>query len=422
MKRRGYRDRLIDKNVELYLSTFGAVCLEGPKWCGKTWTSLAHVKSAYMIADPSDNFANRQLAKLDVNKALEGETPHLIDEWQEIPAVWDAVRFRVDEEAKTGQFILTGSSTPQNKGVIHSGTGRIARLPMHPMSLYESGDSTGSVSLAAVCRGESIGVEAMECPSVERLTSLVVRGGWPAALGKSDEQAMLIPREYIENVINIDIHKLDNIERDSVKVRKCLRSLARNESTSATTATIRNDIAEVDDSTLSINTVVNYLDAFKRLFLTHDTEPFSTFLRSPTRIKQQAKRRFCDPSIAAALLGATPAMLMRDLRTFGLLFESLAVRDLEIYGESLGAKIYHYQDYDSDEFDAVLQFPDASWCAFEVKYNPEDIEEAAKNLIETSKKFVHNPPRALCVIVGKHGIAHRRDDGVYVLPLMMLRP
>lgn len=422
MKCRGYRKRLIDRNVDFYLSTFGAVCLEGPKWCGKTWTSLAHAKSAYMIADPADNFANRQLARLDVNKALDGECPHLIDEWQEIPALWDAVRFRVDQDGQTGRFILTGSSTPQTKGVVHSGTGRIARLPMHPMSLFESGDSSGGVSLEAICCGEPIGVVSAECPTIERLMSLVVRGGWPGALGKSDEQAILIPREYIENVINIDIHKLDDIVRDSAKVRRCLRSLARNESTSATTATIRNDIAEVDDSSLSINTVVSYLDAFKRLFLTHDTEPFSTFLRSPSRIKQQAKRRFCDPSIAAALLGATPAMLMRDLRTFGLLFESLAVRDLEIYGESLGAKLYHYQDYDNDEFDAVLQFPDASWCAFEVKFNPDDIESAAQNLVKTARKFTHNPPKALGVIVGKHGIAHRREDGVYVLPLTMLRP
>lgn len=422
MKRIGYRDRIIDRRIDLYLSTFGAVCIEGPKWCGKTWTSLAHAKSAYMIADPSDNFANRELARLDVSKALEGVNPHLIDEWQEVPAIWDAVRFRVDEDSKCGRFILTGSSTPVVKGVVHSGTGRIARLPMHPMSLYESGDSSGQVSLEDVCNGASIGVVATESPSIERLTSLVVRGGWPGSLGKADEQAILIPREYVESIINIDIHKLDNVERDSVKVRKCLRSLARNESTSVTTATIKKDIAEVDDSSLSINTITEYLDAFKRMFLTHDTEPFSTFLRSPIRIKQQVKRRFCDPSIAAALMGATPAMLMRDLRTFGMLFESLAVRDLEIYGEALGAKLYHYQDYANDEFDAVLQFPDSSWCAFEIKYNPADIESAAKNLIDVSRKFVHNPPKALVVIVGKHGIAQRREDGVYVIPLTTLRP
>ena len=417
-----YRPRLIDKKLDFYLSTFGAVCVEGPKWCGKTWTSTVHAKSAFFVGDPADNFANRQLAQLEVNKALEGRTPHLVDEWQEVPAIWDAVRYSVDQKSESGRYILTGSSTPKIKGVLHSGTGRIASIPMHPMSLWESGESSGIVSLSDVCNGRDIGVQSMECPSVDRLVSLVVRGGWPGALGKSDAQAMAIPREYVENVIRIDVQKLDDIERDPVKVRKCLRSLARNESTTVSTATIRADIAEFDDVSMGINTVTDYLAAFKRLFLTHDTEPFSPFLRSPVRIKQQAKRRFCDPSIAAALLGATPAMLVRDLRTFGFLFESLAVRDLEIYGESLDAKLYHYQDYDNDEFDAVLQFADGTWSAFEVKFNPADVDAAAADLVRIAAKFVHNPPRSLAVVVGKQGIAHRRKDGVYVLPITALKP
>ena len=238
-----YRPRLIDKKIDLYLSTFGAVCVEGPKWCGKTWTSTVHSQSAYFVGDPADNFANRELAKLEVNRALEGASPHLIDEWQEVPSIWDAVRYEVDQRRESGRFLLTGSATPQRKGVLHSGTGRIASLPMHPMSLWESGDSTGQVSLAKVCAGEDIGVQKVDCPSVDRLVSLVLRGGWPGALGKSDEQALLIPREYVENVVNVDLQKLDDIERDSVKVRKCLRSLARNESTTVSTATIRSDIA-----------------------------------------------------------------------------------------------------------------------------------------------------------------------------------
>ena len=422
MQNDNYRPRLIDQKLDFYLSTFGAVCVEGPKWCGKTWTSLFHAKSAFMVGDPADNFANRQLAFLEIGKTLEGEVPHLVDEWQEVPAIWDAVRYAVDQKPETGRFILTGSSTPQNKGVLHSGTGRIASLPLHPMSLWESGDSSGLVSLADVCAGRDIGVRNVGCPSIDRLVSLVVRGGWPGSLGKSDAQAMAIPREYVENVVKIDIQKLDDIERDPVKVRKCLRSLARNESTTVSTATIRADIAEFDDMSMGINTVTAYLSAFKRLFLTHETEPFSPFLRSPVRIKQRPKRRFCDPSITAALLGATPEMLMRDLRTFGFLFESLAVRDLEIYAESFDAKLFHYQDYDNDEFDAVLQFPDGSWSAFEVKYNPADVDEAADNLVRIAAKFTHNPPRSLAVVVGKQGIAHRRSDGVYVLPLTALRP
>ena len=422
MKIDEYRPRLIDKKLDFYLSTFGAVCVEGPKWCGKTWTSTVHAKSAFFVGDPADNFANRQLAQLEVNKALEGKAPHLVDEWQEVPAIWDAVRYSVDQKSESGRYILTGSSTPKIKGVLHSGTGRIASIPMHPMSLWECGESSGIVSLSDVCNGRDIGVQSMECPSVDRLVSLVVRGGWPGALGKSDAQAMAIPREYVENVIRIDVQKLDDIERDPVKVRKCLRSLARNESTTVSTATIRADIADFDDVSMGINTVTDYLAAFKRLFLTHDTEPFSPFLRSPVRIKQQAKRRFCDPSIAAALLGATPAMLVRDLRTFGFLFESLAVRDLEIYGESLDAKLYHYQDYDNDEFDAVLQFADGTWSAFEVKFNPADVDAAAADLVRIAAKFVHNPPRSLAVVVGKQGIAHQRKDGVYVLPITALKP
>ena len=422
MKIDEYRPRLIDKKLDFYLSTFGAVCVEGPKWCGKTWTSTVHAKSAFFVGDPADNFANRQLAQLEVNKALEGKAPHLVDEWQEVPAIWDAVRYSVDQKSESGRYILTGSSTPKIKGVLHSGTGRIASIPMHPMSLWESGDSSGLVSLADVCNGCDIGVQNMECPTVDRLVSLVIRGGWPGALGKSDAQAMAIPREYVENVIRIDIQKLDDIERDPTKVRKCLRSLARNESTTVSTATIRSDIAEFDDTSMGINTVTDYLAAFKRLFLTHDTEPFSPFLRSPSRIKQQVKRRFCDPSIAAALLGATPAMLMRDLRTFGFLFESLVVRDLEIYAESLGARLYHYQDYDNDEFDAVLQFEDGNWSAFEVKFNPDDVDAAAAELVRIAGKFTNNPPQSLAVVVGKQGFAHRRADGVYVLPIAALRP
>ena len=422
MQNKDYKPRLIDRKLDFYLSTFGAVCVEGPKWCGKTWTSLFHSKSAFMVGDPADNFANRQLALLEVGKTLEGVVPHLIDEWQEVPAIWDAVRYAVDQKSETGRFILTGSSTPQNKGVLHSGTGRIASIPMHPMSLWESGDSSGLVSLADVCSGRDIGVQNADCPSVDRLVSLVVRGGWPGALGLGDAQAVMIPREYVENVVKIDVQRLDDIERDPVKVRKCLRSLARNESTTASTATIRSDIAEFDDTSMGINTVTAYLAAFRRLFLTHDTEPFSPFLRSPVRIKQQAKRRFCDPSIAVALLGATPEMLMRDLRTFGFLFESLAVRDLEIYAESLDARLFHYQDYDNDEFDAVLQFPDGTWSAFEVKFNPADVDEAAGDLVRIAAKFTHNPPRSLAVVVGKQGIAHRRPDGVYVLPLTALKP
>ena len=416
-----YRPRLIDGKIDDYLSTFGAVCIEGPKWCGKTWTSSAHANSIFMLSDPKDNFSNRELAKLDITKALEGDAPHLIDEWQEIPAIWDAVRFAVDEKADTGRFLLTGSSTPINKGVMHSGTGRIACLAMHPMSLYESGASEGAVSMADICACRDIGVHNVKAPTLEELIDYVICGGWPGGLGKSPERAALIPHEYVENVIRFDINKLDDIPRDQNKVRKCLRSLARNESTTVSVATILQDIADVEDASLSDNTVSSYLNAFRRMFLTNDIEPFSTFLRSPSRIKQTPKRHFCDPSIAAALLGATPRMLMRDLRTFGFLFESLALRDLQIYAEALGAKLYHYQDYEGREIDAVVQFKDGDWSAFEIKLNPAQADEAANNLKRIAALFKNNPPTSLAVVVGKSGIAHQRPDGVYVIPLTALK-
>ena len=290
------------------------------------------------------------------------------------------------------------------------------------MSLFELGASSGQISLADICAAKDIGIETTQSPSVEDLVSFIVRGGWPGAIGMSPRQAALIPREYVENVIRVDIHKLDGIVRDQTKVRKCLHSLARNESTTATTATIRNDIEEADGTSVGINTVTDYLDAFKRIFLTNDIGPFSTFLRSPVRIKQSAKRHFCDPSIAATLLGATEGKLLRDFRTFGFLFESLVLRDLQIYAESLDAKLLHYQDYAGHEIDAVVEFGDGAWSAFEIKLNPALADEAAANLKKIAATFTHNPPISLAVVVGKSGMAYRRDDGVYILPITMLKP
>lgn len=417
-----YRNRIVDNRLKLYLQTFGAVCVEGPKWCGKTWTCSMQAESAYMVGSPADNFAKRQLARMDVNQALKGKSPHLIDEWQEVPSIWDAVRAAVDEGTESGRFLLTGSSTPQRKGVLHAGTGRIARLAMHPMSLYESGSSVGVVSLSDICRGIDIGVQSVKSPEVEELIEFVMRGGWPGSIGKRDALARMIPKQYIANVVDVDLAKFEDVGRDPVKVLKCLKSLARNESTTASTNTIRNDIAEYDDASLSINTVTDYIGVFNRLFLLRDTPPFSTFLRSPARIKQMAKRRFCDPSLASALLKATPALLKRDLRTFGLLFESLVMRDLEIYAEAMEGELYHYQDYDGDEFDAVVQTPDDGWSAFEIKLDPTQVEEAAKSLVRIASKFKHNPPRSLCVIVGKSGLAYRREeDDVYVVPVTALK-
>ena len=289
MNRQSYKPRIIDRQVEEYLSAFGAVCIEGPKWCGKTWTSSFHSKSEIYLGDPAGNFQNRQLAELSPALILDGEQPRLIDEWQEVPPLWDAVRFRVDQTPKKGQFILTGSSTPNHKGILHSGAGRIARLRMRPMSLWESGDSSGAVSLAKLCRGELLPAMTGDV-SLEKLIALILRGGWPGSLGLSMEQAILLPQEYLNAVIDDDVYRMDGIQRDTQKMRLLLRSLARNESTTATNKTLVKDIKAMDDEEIDTGTVAAYLDIFKRLFITDNQPPFSSGIRSSVRVKQADRK------------------------------------------------------------------------------------------------------------------------------------
>ncbi len=420
-----YRPRVIDEKIKEYLSAFGAVCIEGPKWCGKTWTSSYHSKSEILIGDPAGGFQNRRLAELDPSLVLEGDTPRLIDEWQEVPPLWDAVRASVDQRALKGQFILTGSSTPDHKGVLHSGAGRIAKIHMRPMSLYESGDSSGQVSLEALCRNESVSVMTQEV-KLQSLIDLIIRGGWPASLGLGLKEAALIPAEYLNNVIDDDVYRIDGIKRDTNKIRLLLRSLARNESTTVTNKTLRNDIKEKDDIDIDMNTVASYLDLFKRLFLTDNQPPFAGKIRSSVRVKQSEKRHFTDPSLACALLKATPQKLLNDLETLGFLFESLCERDLRIYADSFGANLYHYQDYRGNEVDAVIELADGSWCAFEIKLGANQIDSAAENLLNIKKIISEDEkgkaPVMLCVICGLSNAAYQRDDGVYVVPITALRP
>ena len=344
MNKEKYIPRIIDAAVERYLATMGAVCIEGPKWCGKTWTSSYHSNSEFLVGNPDNNFQNRALAEMSPALVLEGETPRLIDEWQEVPPLWDAVRYTVDQRSKKGQFILTGSATPKRKGVLHSGAGRIGKLRMRPMSLYESGDSSGKVSLQALCEGKLTPTITGEV-DLRTLAHLTVRGGWPGNLNIDDADISLLPSEYLDAVIDDDVNRVDETRRDSRKVRLLLRSLARNESTTATNRTLKNDIKEIDDEDIDVETVATYLDIFNRLFLTDNQPPYAAKLRSSVRVKQAEKRHFCDPSLACALLKVTPERLIGDLETFGFLFEALCERDLKIYAESFGAALYHYQDY-----------------------------------------------------------------------------
>mgnify|MGYP002407975318 CR=1 FL=1 len=424
MKNSKYRPRVIDSQIEEYLSTFGAVCIEGPKWCGKTWSSAYHSKSEIMFGDPSGNFQNRKLAELQPSLVLEGETPRLIDEWQEVPQLWDAVRYQVDQRTAKGQFILTGSATPNHKGILHSGAGRIAKLRMRPMSLYESGDSSGKVSLKALCEGELTPVMTGEI-DIKELIDLIIRGGWPANLGLPVKQAALLPKEYLDAVLDDDVYRMDGVKRDTSKMRLLLRSLARNESTTVTNKTLRSDIKAVDDEDVDRDTVAAYLNIFKRLFITDNQPPFAGKIRSSALIKQAEKRHFADPSLACALLKATPEGLLDDLETLGFLFESLCERDLKIYAESFGATLYHYQDYAGREADAVIELPNGKWCAFEIKLGANQIDAAAENLISIRDEIAGDnkggKPAVLCVLCGMSNAAYCREDGVLVVPITALK-
>lgn len=424
MKNERYKPRIIDKQVKKYLSAFGAVCVEGPKWCGKTWTSSYHCNSEIYIGSPDGNFQNRRLAELSPSLVLEGDTPRMIDEWQECPALWDAVRSKVDERAEKGQFILTGSSTPKRKGIIHSGAGRIARLRMRPMSLYESGNSSGVVSLEELCNKNFKPAMTGEV-HLRDLAEYIVRGGWPGNQDTPIEQAMLLPVEYLNAVIEDDAFRVDEVKRDKAKMRLLLRSLARNESTTVTNKTLKNDIKEIDDNDIDVDTVASYLDLFNRLFLLDNQEPFSTHVRSSVRVKQAEKRHFSDPSLACALLKLSPEHLINDLNTFGFMFEALCERDLKIYAESFGAKLYHYQDYNGKEIDVVIELNDGRWAALEIKLGANQIDEAANNLLSIRKSIAEEddgtPPDMLCVICGLSNAAYLREDGVYVIPITALK-
>ena len=423
MNREKYIPRIIDAAVERYLATMGAVCIEGPKWCGKTWTSSYHSNSEFLVGNPDNNFQNRTLAEMSPALVLEGDTPRLIDEWQEVPQLWDAVRYTVDQRGKKGQFILTGSATPKRKGVLHSGAGRIGKLRMRPMSLYESGDSSGKVSLQELCEGKLTPAITGEV-DLRTLARLTVRGGWPGNLDIDDANISLLPSEYLNAVIDDDVNRVDETRRNSRKVRLLLRSLARNESTTATNRTLKNDIKEIDDEDIDVETVATYLDIFNRLFLTDNQQPYAARLRSSVRVKQAEKRHFCDPSLACALLKVTPEKLIGDLETFGFLFEALCERDLKIYAESFGASLYHYQDYAGNEIDAVIEMPDGSWCGVEIKLGANRIEEAAENLLHIRDEIAKDggkAPSALIVLCGLSNAAYQRPDGVFVVPLTALK-
>lgn len=419
-----YKPRLVDELVEKDLRIFGAICIEGSKWCGKTWTSSYHANSEFLVGDPSGNFSNRMLAELEPYTVLKGDTPRLIDEWQEVPALWDATRSFVDESGNKGQIILTGSSTPVNKGVLHSGTGRIKSIRMNTMSLYESGDSSGDVSLKDLCENK-FESKVLEETNLEKLAYLIVRGGWPGNINVDVNDCDELALGYMENVAKTDLKQLDkDIDYNEHKAKLILKSLARNESTTVSNQSILNDIIENDNSSISKNTLSKYLNAFNRMFLFNNQEPFSPNIRSSLRVKQMEKRHFSDPAMACAMLKLTPKKLMNDLNTFGFMFEAMVERDLSIYAQSLNAKLFHYQDYRNNELDAVIELEDGNWCAIEIKLGLNKVEEGSNNLIKVCKDIVDNggkEPIMKCVIYGVGNMTYKNADGVYIIPITALK-
>ena len=422
----GYKKRIIDDKISKLMNIYGAVCIEGPKWCGKTWTSKNHASSASYIGDPAGNFMNKQLAELDPSLILEGDKPRLIDEWQVVPNIWDAVRYKVDQSSRKGEYILTGSSTPHMKGKLHSGSGRIGKISMRTMSLMETGASSGVISIIDLFNSNFKPLPTGEI-SLDKLIDLVVRGGWPGLQELPLEDSLQIPRDYLQN-IPYDMERIDGIKRDSRKVKSLLRALGRAESNMTSKKKLQNDIEEfsedsVDYTSVSIDTISDFLDCFNRMFLLEDQPAFEKKLRSSIKALKTPKRHFVDPSLAVAAIDATPQMLKQDLNTFGYMFESLCIHDLRIYADYYDGKVYHYHDERGNEADAIIQLPDGRWGMFEVKVGFNQVEKAAKELLCLKAKFeaeTNSSPEFLCIICGMTNMAFQRSDGVYVVPITSL--
>jgi uncharacterized protein len=420
MVQRAYKPRITDKLLQDALEANGAVWILGPKWCGKTWTALQAARSSLMMQDPDQSINYLQQAAVKPSLLLAGETPRLLDEWQMAPVLWDAVRFAVDQRGNMGQFILTGSTMPLRHEVMHSGTGRIARLKMRTMSLFESGESNGQVSLRDLFNGKE--PEGKATLSIEELAFAVARGGWPASIGISNEAALSQASEYLKALIQTDIFEVDDVKRDPQKISLLMRSMARNIATIATLETLRKDITGAEGD-LAVNTVQSYLEIFERLFVVENQPAWSVRLRSKAYLRKAPKRHFIDPSIAVAALKTSPDGLLKDFNTFGCLFESLCIRDLRIYSQGIDGEVCHYRDETGLEVDAIITLPDGRWGAIEIKMGQRQVDEAFKKLTKLKEKInteVMNPPSFLMVLTGnKYALKHR--NGIFVVPISCLR-
>ena len=417
-----YMPRLIDKNLDDYLKVFGALSVEGPKWCGKTWTSSKHAKSAVYLDDDE----TKERALLDLELILNEEQPELIDEWHLVPKIWDKVRRKCDEDSKKGKYILTCSTElndERKKEVFHSGAGRIGKIKMYTMSLYESGDSTGDASLTAMLEDKQKNVN-VKIPSLKELANLIVRGGWPSNIKVDADKVGLIPKSYIESILDKDMN--DDKKRDKNKMRMLLKSLSRNESTVVSNETLIKDIENYENESELIEsrvTLKDYLDVLDRLHIIENQEAYSENYRSKERIGKSPKRHLTDPSLACASLNMNADKLLKDLKTFGFLFESLVERDLRIYIESLGGHLYHFRDNVTGlEVDSILEFSNGDYAAIEIKLGYNAIEAAKKDLLKFYDNMI-TKPKFMCIITGNFtSVVKDKETGIYIVPITALKP
>lgn len=423
LRKKEYINRLIDKKIEEYLSIFGAVSIEGPKWCGKTWASLNHANSVVLLDDDEI----KEKAKLSLDLILNEEKPELIDEWNLIPEVWDAVRRKCDETTQKGNYILTCSTKltddEQKAKIHHSGAGRIGKIHMYTMSLFESGDSSGKASILDMYNNK-LQNSLNDKITLDKLANLIIRGGWPSNINVNEEKANIIPKSYIEAILEKDIH--DDKKRDINKMTMLLKSLARNETTIASKNTLLKDIEDYANEKEIIEsriTIDDYLDILNRLHITENQNAYNENYRSPERVGKSVKRHFTDPSLACACLDLTKNKLINDLKTFGFMFEALVERDLRIYIEYLGGKLYHFRDNVTGlGVDSILEFDDGEYAAIEIKLGFRQVEEAKQNLLNFYNNMIKKP-KFMCVVVGYTDvIAKDPETGIYIVPITALKP
>ena len=420
-----YKARIVDNMLKEKLEAKGAVVIEGPKWCGKTTTAMQVAGSILRMDEPRNREANIQMAEIDPGRLLKGATPRLIDEWQIAPKLWDATRYEVDTRGKEGQFILTGSAVPvESEEITHSGTGRFTWLLMRPMSLYESGDSTGEVSLQNLFERPDR-IAGTNDFDIDRLAFLICRGGWPHAVGMKEKPALLQAEDYYEAVIKSDINRADGVSKNPERVKRLMRSFARNQGTQISNTMLRDDIISNDTESLNEDTIASYINALKNIFVVEDMAAWNPNLRSKTSIRTSETRYYVDPSIAVTALGIGPKDLTNDLNTMGLLFETLCVRDLRVYAESIGGTVFHYRDKSGLECDTVIHLKNGRYGLAEIKLGGQKlIEEGVKNLQSLSNKIDTSKmpaPSFLMIIIGIGEFAYRREDGIFIVPIGCLK-